>query len=280
MRLRTETPLDGSAKRSGINVEVQTGDPEFDRRVYIESAAPDHAVRAALASPLVRRAVLELLASSSGLDFDHDGIHMTAGGSTALEVARVRVALTALDRMAQALPAFAESDRAARPFPLTAVLVNMTILDALLSAGAVVVHQQYPPVHDLTPALLGLGAGAFLWAAAAFLVYVRLRGRSTSLRNIAITCFFLIPLCLSAGLAAVYWINGLTDGSRATTRKVRVVSCEEDSESHTAAITVTWGKGGTAELKRSSCSGAAPGTELKVTTRPGGLGFMWVVEIE
>jgi hypothetical protein len=278
MRLRTEVPLDGTAKRVGINVEVQTGDAEFDRRVYIESDAPADAVRTALASPDARAEVLSLLESFEDLQFDFEGIHLKAMGD--VDVERAKRAVAGLTRIAATLPRFHESALQARRYPLLGVVLVLSAIDVIPIAAVIVGHLQYPAVHDLAPVLVGLGAGAASWIVAAALVFLRLRGRSTSLRDIVVTCALLFPICAMGGLAAVYWINGLADGSRATTRKVRVVACAEDSEDHKGSVTVAWGKGETVDIARSSCSGVVAGTMLRVTTHAGALGFPWVASIE
>lgn len=60
--LRREGDDDKRYKATGINVEVQTGDPQFDDAVYINTyAAPPDVVRKVFASPGVRAAARELL---------------------------------------------------------------------------------------------------------------------------------------------------------------------------------------------------------------------------
>jgi hypothetical protein len=59
--LRRETGKDIAHKERGVNRETQTGDPDFDDKVYIDSPSDDAAIRAVLASPDARDAVLNLL---------------------------------------------------------------------------------------------------------------------------------------------------------------------------------------------------------------------------
>jgi hypothetical protein len=197
-----------------------------------------------------------------------------------LDVERAKRAVAGLGRIAATLPAFHESALQARPYPLVGVILALSAIEVIPVAAAIVGHLQYPVVHDLAPLLVGFGGGAAAWIVAAALVFLRLRGRSTSLRDIGVTCVLLFPIFTVGGVAAVYWSNGLADGSRATTRKVRVVACAQDPEDHKGSVTVTWGKGETVDIARRSCSGVDAGTTLAVTTHAGALGFPWVASVE
>jgi hypothetical protein len=201
MRLRPETPLDGTGKAHGINVEVQTGDAEFDERVYIESNAPEHAVRAALAEAAVRAAVLEAICIDEEVLFGADGIRLS---SRSLIPAYVERSVARLVSMAAALPRFAEGDRG-RPLRTIAPEMLVLFLGGNVAAAAIYVgHRMYPPVSNLPAVLAGLGAGAALFLVVAPLAYLRLRGRSTSLRHIGLT-------------VVVAALLGLPLGSRAST---------------------------------------------------------------
>lgn len=84
--LRRENAHDRRAKDRGVAVEAQTGDPELDAEVYIDSPSrPDVALRV-LASPALRTAVRELIrVDAAPLDLDHDGT--------------IRVRITSFDRL-------------------------------------------------------------------------------------------------------------------------------------------------------------------------------------
>src|SRR4051812_8533754 len=59
--LRPETASHRSGKASGMDVEVQTGDPAFDGAVYVDTLTPADVAVHVLGEP-VRRAVLDLFA--------------------------------------------------------------------------------------------------------------------------------------------------------------------------------------------------------------------------
>lgn len=62
IKLAREDEDDKKHKADGINREIQTGDPQFDDVVYIDTFAPPDAVRGILASKNARLAAMELLA--------------------------------------------------------------------------------------------------------------------------------------------------------------------------------------------------------------------------
>ncbi len=73
--LRRETRLDRLGKRLGLCREIQTGDPVFDARVYVEADAIGGDVRAVLGDPAFRRAVLDLLdAGTHRVELDGKGL--------------------------------------------------------------------------------------------------------------------------------------------------------------------------------------------------------------
>jgi len=78
--LRWENGSDHYAKEAGVNRELQTGDLDFDRRVFIDTIASDDAVRALLASPDARSAIIALLSekcSSLTIDDEYGNIALS-----------------------------------------------------------------------------------------------------------------------------------------------------------------------------------------------------------
>lgn len=76
--LRPEGDDDRAAKRRGVAVETQTGDPEFDAAVYVDTPTPPDCARKVLASRAARAAALEVLAvgvSDLVLDDDELAVH-------------------------------------------------------------------------------------------------------------------------------------------------------------------------------------------------------------
>lgn len=61
IQLEAETASNVRNKARGIDREVQTWDPEFDREVYIDTTAPDEAVAYVLSRPAARNAARALL---------------------------------------------------------------------------------------------------------------------------------------------------------------------------------------------------------------------------
>ena len=78
--LRAENSLDRLGKRIGVNREIQTGDQDFDARVYVESDAPDQDLQRTLADDRVRRAVRALLDGGAvRVELDPTGLTATQG---------------------------------------------------------------------------------------------------------------------------------------------------------------------------------------------------------
>ncbi len=61
IELRRETFADVRHKEGGVNREVQTGDADFDRSVYIHTSASDETVLYVLSQPAARTAIVTLL---------------------------------------------------------------------------------------------------------------------------------------------------------------------------------------------------------------------------
>ena len=147
MKLRPERGADRFGKKLRLNREVQTGDAPFDNAVYIESTADDDEVLAMLASPRVRRAVLQLFSLGvREVCFNEWRQHLVLRWSGRYDdnpfaSDPVTPALAELDAIVAELPRFAsvELDKSATPgsgFVLTSVLAFIVSLIALIVGNA------------------------------------------------------------------------------------------------------------------------------------------------
>jgi len=116
--LRKETASHREGKKSGVDHEIQTGDPSFDDEVFIDTLINDDLVRAILASPDTRAAILSLLRDkchsvrideTSAGEISLDLVEFTQPAPDQERGARI---VEALARLAAALPPIRASGEA------------------------------------------------------------------------------------------------------------------------------------------------------------------------
>ncbi|MBK8259484.1 MAG: hypothetical protein IPK82_43360 [Polyangiaceae bacterium] len=89
IELRRETAWNVKNKAAGIDREVQTWDPEFDKSVYIDTSAPDNAVSFVLSQQPARTAAITLLVQEQfgSITIDDSEGRITASLTTFVVVA-------------------------------------------------------------------------------------------------------------------------------------------------------------------------------------------------
>jgi len=222
--VRHERALDRAGKDLGINREVQTGDPVFDREVYIETDGRDEHVKRIFADPSVRETIRAIVTSKVEA--------LTLGGAeiaTGAEVPdayrlRVRVVTSvfeeteALRRVLANLAALArDMDRAAlggpyRDGPARAGVAppakDRIGRGLLLFAWCAVANVMgwfgvgfgdSPPTFGWRAFGVGVGLGLMVWIALVVVSAALLRGRSTSLRNVIAFAVFSVATVLVGG---------------------------------------------------------------------------------
>lgn len=216
--LREETEKDRRYKAEGVNHEFETGDAGFDARVYIDSPSTDEVIRAVLASPDARAAVLDLL----GKDCRSIVIDGTIKGQVSLGIiefaqrapdqARAERLVQNLARLALALPPVQSSGRVPVD-PAGCPVYGGCGLALLGVVGAPLIYMQASPSRCMqsdddgtslvcsvapeccTPGIMGFAGGALLSLPLMLLFYRVIRGRSDSsttrkLAMIAVFCVF------------------------------------------------------------------------------------------
>jgi hypothetical protein len=227
LALRPERTRDRLGKVLGLNREVQTGDPGFDASVYIETEATDEEVERVLASPVVREAVLGLLARGAArvaFADRHGAVVADWSGSVETDpFARGGLddAARRLAALAEALPAVAAIG-SPPAWPRGARWIIATIVALVAGIAAMVAGQKlYQPFDsslDTRAAMLGVVIASGVTLAA----FLALRQTSTALRMISWTLvisMFAFPV-LCAGLAEL--ANGALD-EPPQTRALQVV---------------------------------------------------------
>jgi len=270
---RQETPSDISQKGTGINVEVQTGDPEFDRRVYVESDAPAHVLRAALSTREARQAAAQLTAYCRSFHFNEHGILLSLPGDPDIAVVRRTVELLAW--IVAPLPAFTVDDRSdrSRNWVFSAVL-GFPIPFALLMVDTFLwIH--FELVGVALPNLLGAFFGLLLALPVAVWAYFYYRRRHDSLSRIIPSVIGVMIAGPLAGIALLLTINCAADFSRPVTHEARVVKCDNVEDADNGNVTLAW-KDDSTRLGVDDCDKFPKGAKAYVMVKGGLLGFAWV----
>jgi hypothetical protein len=278
LTLRLETELDRTGKTMRINRETQTGDPEFDEKVYLESEAPDAVVLAALVDPSMRAGVLKCLALGC------TSLLLDADGDLSVEVPLASEASTAPDGLSLVLDALCSTAEAVPPLQgkgryhsLAAKVSPISVVGALVSVPLFfLVDWLWKPLESDLYWSAALG-GIAIWIVTLPILFLFLRGRSTSLRDLLTSGIFL-AFGLPLGAAdALLTLNGLLDTAPAEVHTTRVSSRYRTTGKYSGnyVLLAPWHLGGeTVKLNVGTLyDQLGTGQEVSVTTRRGFLGW-------
>ena len=176
---RTETREDRAARREQLVREVQTGDEEFDEKVYVESDHPHAELATFLEPPAIRDVIKRLVRGGATVRIDDDGVRVRDeiapkcfGAHEILwTMGAVRIIAGAPHPAALAAPA---STLALRLPLLTYALAPLGVW--LIMFGLETYKQEYPGGLLITGALVGIVLGLGLQ----WLLTWWLRGRATA----------------------------------------------------------------------------------------------------
>jgi hypothetical protein len=289
--LRHEDWFDRLGKRLRINREIEVGDPDFDRAIYVDSDASDATVLALL-DPEMRSVVREIVAK---------GLQLTVEASRL--VLRVPPDMFERDRdVAESLVALLRALEAAKratpsgegPYRDGKIGVPRAVpsrqpgcLPVFFGFGAIAVLDYALPAPPPTSGVHGYAFGVALWIVAVA-IFVRIfRGRASSMGDVTLSAIcYLVILPLGSILARAY--NATVDHGRESTwqaegrhesRKGKAwVEVELTSSNGDAPRTfaVPYGRVQSAS-GRKRLQGLEP---VVVTTKPGALGWEWVVRVD
>lgn len=279
--LRRETAVDVDGKERRINREVQTGDPEFDPKVYVESDARDDALLRMLTPP-VRRAVLAVLdRGACSVSFDAGGLLVRVPMNDerkrrVLEPEVFDLLLASALPLVDAPRVSADVDddkRRGAWLPPLAILFTVGALGAMILAAHL-----WTPVDSSLP-LLAIGLAAVVWIALRPLVARVVSGGSTSLRRHRTIMGVLLLGLPFASVATLFWINGALDPgpSFEKTGAIEAITGHDDEDGRTE-VTIRWKGGGStstwfADRQRT----LRPGLSILGRFGRGRLGFEWQV---
>jgi len=290
LRIYREGGFERIGKRLGFNREVQTGDEEFDREVYLDTPLPAAAVRDITGRPAFRRGVLTLLQQGFGaVEIDHDGLSIDKDVEHSEELARPRLdqTISAVALVATSLreidPAWSRHRRSEWPW----WLAGIGAVAAVAGVVALIVANKVWPPTGIGLVLLGLGGGGVAWAAAVALLIRLLWGRTDALFHLTLSGVLLLVALPSLGAAGLVALNGALDRSppvvhqtvlrnKATSvyRGVRVGILR--SRHRRYYVTVDDGlRVRRLSVPRAIYDRVEPGSPLTVVTRRGALGWEW-----
>lgn len=278
VRLRPETDADKQHKATGLNVEAQTGDSDFDDAVYIETESSNAAMRAMLASGQTRRAVTTLLSAFEQVEIDEQGIRISSKNDRVdiFQASVFRRYLEALLVLA-GLPDVGERNA---PQRRGRGLVTASVVSLFYAVPAFVFALWAFTPETVWLPLIGLGCGLFPWVLLTGRAreYVRGHARSAEyLGYVRLALFFSIPMLFSAALVG---LNGGCDPSPRVVERGKVFALKRflDDGEPLVRVDVAWDGGERSSQTFDDDAGIYEGAELTRVRRQGLLGFRWIDE--
>ncbi len=272
--LEPETGFDRLGKRLGVCRELQVGDEAFDAAVYIDTVEADDVVRAYLATPEARAAVLEVVAGGDPLELSRSGVRTRLAGSSG--PARIVAAARALIGFVRALPL--TLPRPATGAPARRWFLSVSALFTLPWIGYGLTSPVAPRAL-LLPWVAGVGLSLLVTLLLLPVVALFVRKRSAGFQLLVVTGCFLAFGLLPAGPAALFLVNASLDVSPVEQpARVASATCAEGDHGPWTDVTVHLAGGSAGEPEVATfglpgCRALPRGAVVSLRTSPGGLGF-------
>ena len=284
-----ESSLSGFAKSIGLSQEIQTGDPNFDDNCYIRTDSVRF-TGALLQNVAVREQIQNLLR----LGFDlvgHDGERIFASKSSAVPQDReneqlihstVR-ALNPISLQIQNTRALGEDHTISGSTKGT--IAYSTGIGSLVCGVILLIAGQsmYEPIQSWLFFLASLNYSVVIFLIYAFVMYLFLKGRSRSHQQFLTALFASLVGIPLLTFGALIFINGRNDPGGATAHDLLITDKYTSRKKKTTKYHVKymWGSGfgsvsrnvTSAEYNRVNVGQS----RIEITTKPGNLGYEWVV---
>ncbi len=289
MRLTRERLSNRVGKWLMLNRELQTGDGDFDKAVYVHTNAPPEVIHQILRRPTTRAAIMRLLdAGYTSVDLftAQAPVSVTSPKPVpgAFQQGAFEGQLDALSIIAEGLPSV-EVERTTGQIWTRATSIALTA--ALLSlAGFVlfmVTKDTWPTLGDVSLSE-GFLIGAGLWLLALPVLMLTMRGFSNSFST-----FCVAAVCLSVGLpataiTAASSLNALLDDSPTLLVEARVVdrSATRGKNSTTYRLSLDPGVHGPRtdlNVDEDLYSMTTVGDRVTLVTHEGAFGWRWIDKI-
>jgi hypothetical protein len=205
-------------KRLGLNREVQLGDQGFDECVYIDSYVEDEVAARLLPNAQARGAVQSLLEHVDRVQImDKDTpVGLRKAGVLEADVVlggRYDQLLDHLVTLAHNLPPVRVQAPGQLPHDLGVTLMTLSIFSCLPSLGLMLAGLFWWPTFTTGIDKAGLLGGLALWAVSLPVLWLLMRGRSTSATNLFVSACFLLFALPTGSLGTLYTLNGFQDPS-------------------------------------------------------------------
>jgi hypothetical protein len=272
---RREDDLDVMAKEREVARELQTGDDEFDRAVYIESDAPDAHLLTMLAAPAVRTAITSLVSRGLRVRIVEGTIstddRATPECFTEERTRKIVSALRVIAGAPRSLERVVEEPRSGARVLAKLVYLCLPLGVLLLFVGS----SSYPAISYGNLALAG-GLAALIVAIAIQPLLTRaMRGRSTSHRELVPMRGVSFVGLVVLGIALSIFLNGALDRSAEWTEAGSVQSARYDDEDGTTIVTIRTPARTFEMTVADKPKAVRPGSPATIWLRAGAFGQPW-----
>ncbi len=312
IELRAETKTDRVGSALGINREFQSGDPVFDRAVYIESDAPDTTLRRLLSTSV--RALAARVVDQSKLSVELHAPPLIAGTVADLQASLMAPTIVSIlapkevltnpsirqlpDFVAALAPAVLqahqENHTTPDPYGRIASVVDVqserplktrfarggvvVALVAMSWIGGMIFSGPSPLGSPLLNAQIAVSATLYVLLLVTFVLL--LRGRSTSLRNVLIAAVVTIFGSGIAGVAITKHLNAALapEGTEVVTGLAQVHYGSKGGSSVSVLVDGEYAHLPGSEARRLSAT--TTGVTVRVMVRTGGIAGRWIESVE
>jgi len=283
-RIAREGRAERLSKRIGLSAEIQTGDPAFDDAFYMETDAVEF-TRTLLMHDDAREAVCDTF--RLGFTAVHqDGQRLQAVWSPFklsddIEPSLITSAVAPLATLARQMPAMPALAGPAGTSIAKAVVAAAVVM-VIAAVGMWLVADRFRPLDGgavLRDSLRYSIPALVAWLAFTF---VQLRGRSTAHKELLLVALLSVLAFALGGDAFEIAFNGWADVGSPTSHDTEVIrTYRRGGRTTTYHVVVTsWRRARQAEnlvVSSSLYRAARPHSHLTVVTKPGRLGFEWIV---
>jgi hypothetical protein len=294
IELRRETWFERLGKRLRVNRELQLGDAEFDRDVYVYSDASDDSIRRSLDAP-ARMVVREIVLHGGTAYVEPKRVALLVpvglfGARTDVEAMLTATAMLCDAVAASAQDAHGPYGRGGAPAvprkkaPRVARGVACAAFFALIVFGLFVLSG-LPPTYGAI-AWVGAACGAAAWALTTVALGALFRGRSSSLGTVLLASFPFV-VWLPFGVQTLRFYNAAADHAEARTYPGVARHVTHQKGPPTVGVTVLSPSGKWPEMDvpyerveiPSSESWIKDGGQVTVSVHGGALGYPWIDQV-
>lgn len=295
VKLAKEGSFHRLCKHIGLEVEVETGDPAFDDRFYVNADNPDYA-RALLGDAEDRARLIALDEACQGhsesvsIVLDREGIAVSLVNYRrgSLAAGDLRAILERMAPLAAPVPAqtaaHARGSHGSDKLQRAAWILYCVLGGVGTFIAAIVAAKTYEPIENALYAR-ALTTGALGWVGFVAMAFLLIRGRSWSGPIYVAAVLTSLVIFPAGSIAGHLLYNGRADPGPETVRATRIAShyTTRSKNSTTYHLVVDpWREGLEPPhftVSRALHESLFQNAPVEVVTRPGALGFEWRVAV-